>query len=87
MLIKRIAACYVILTALLYSTPVTARQSIRISQPWEFLQGDLGGIWEAVRPATEGSPESVIRIAINDETVVVAAAGTGMETGMTQIKK
>lgn len=59
MLIKRIAACYAILAALLYSTRVTARQSVRISQSWEFLQGDLGGIWEAVRPAAEGSPESV----------------------------
>jgi beta-galactosidase len=26
---------------------------------WEFLQGDLGGIWEAVRPVGAGNPESV----------------------------
>jgi beta-galactosidase len=59
MLIRRIAACYTILAILLFSTRLTARQSIRIKQSWEFLKEDLGGSWEAVRPATEGSPESV----------------------------
>ena len=33
--------------------------SVRISEGWEFLKGDLGGIWEAVRPAEKGSPEAV----------------------------
>lgn len=59
MLIRRMAACCTILIGLLYSTLVTARKSTRITQPWEFLKGDMGGIWEAVRPAAEGSPESV----------------------------
>ena len=26
---------------------------------WEYLKGDLGGVWEAVRPAAPGSPETV----------------------------
>ena len=33
--------------------------SSRLNQGWEFLKGDLGGIWEAVRPVKKGSPESV----------------------------
>lgn len=36
-----------------------AQQSTRLNQGWEFLKGDLGGIWEAVRPVKEGNPESV----------------------------
>jgi len=36
-----------------------AQQSQRLNNNWEFLKSDLGGIWEAVRPAKEGSPESV----------------------------
>ncbi|ULT41981.1 hypothetical protein KRR40_46840 [Niabella defluvii] len=39
--------------------PVKAQQSVRINQGWLFLREDLGGIWEAVRPGKEGSPESV----------------------------
>ncbi len=33
--------------------------SIRLEEGWEFLKGDLGGVWEAFRPANEGSPERV----------------------------
>ena len=33
--------------------------SKRLNEGWEFLKGDLGGIWEAVRPVKKGSPESV----------------------------
>ncbi|NML41232.1 glycoside hydrolase family 2 protein [Chitinophaga sp. G-6-1-13] len=36
-----------------------AQQSTRLTQHWEYLRGDLGGIWEAVRPVADGSPESV----------------------------
>lgn len=42
-----------------WSITTQAQQSQRISQSWEFLRQDLGSPWEAVRPATEGSPESV----------------------------
>lgn len=58
-MLRKIAACCAILTGLLYSTMAMAQQSIRITQPWEFLKGDLGGVWEAVRPAAAESPESV----------------------------
>lgn len=36
-----------------------AQQTIRLNQNWEFLKGDLGGIWEAIRPVKMGDPESV----------------------------
>lgn len=35
------------------------RHHYRLNNGWEFLKGDLGGIWEAVRSAGAGSPESV----------------------------
>lgn len=37
----------------------TAQQSVRLINDWQFLKQDLGGIWEAVRPGKEGSPELV----------------------------
>ena len=36
-----------------------AQQSTRLTRGWEFLREDLGSVWEAVRPAAPGSPESV----------------------------
>lgn len=36
-----------------------AQQSVRLNRGWAFLRGDLGGIWEAVRPAKQGDPETV----------------------------
>jgi beta-galactosidase len=32
---------------------------IRLNNNWKFLKGDLGGIWEAVRPVKPGNPESL----------------------------
>jgi beta-galactosidase len=36
-----------------------SRHSERLTDNWQFLQQDLGGIWEAVRPASPGRPETV----------------------------
>ncbi len=33
--------------------------STRLTNNWEFIRSDLGGIWEAVRPVKGGDPESV----------------------------
>ncbi|WP_344973551.1 glycoside hydrolase family 2 protein [Compostibacter hankyongensis] len=44
---------------LLVTLSLRAQQSTRLTGGWEFLKGDLGGVWEAVRPVTAGSPESV----------------------------
>jgi beta-galactosidase len=42
-----------------FTNGLMAQQTKRLNQGWEFLKGDLGGIWEAVRPVKEGSSESV----------------------------
>lgn len=34
-------------------------ESLNIDKNWSFIKSDLGGIWEAVRPAAPESPESV----------------------------
>ncbi|MCW3467967.1 glycoside hydrolase family 2 protein [Chitinophaga nivalis] len=57
--LKRMVYCCIWLAGIFTATTARAQQSARITQSWEFLKGDLGGIWEAVRPVTEGSPESV----------------------------
>ncbi len=38
---------------------VFAQQSKRLTQNWEYLKGDLGSVWEAMRPAKPGSSETV----------------------------
>ncbi|HEX5170340.1 MAG TPA: glycoside hydrolase family 2 TIM barrel-domain containing protein [Cyclobacteriaceae bacterium] len=35
------------------------RHSTRLNSGWEYMKGDLGGAWEAVRSVGRGSPESV----------------------------
>ncbi|NIG56889.1 glycoside hydrolase family 2 protein [Chitinophaga sp. Cy-1792] len=50
---------YLCLSAFLCCQSLSAQQSLRINNQWDFLKSDLGGVWEAVRPAAEGSPESV----------------------------
>lgn len=50
------------LTGLIFCLLVStahAQQSQRLIQNWEFLREDLSSAWVAVRPAAEGSPESV----------------------------
>jgi len=44
-----------------FANYISAQQetSIRLINDWQYLKGDLGGIWEAVRPAKTGDPESV----------------------------
>lgn len=36
-----------------------SQRSTRLNEHWKFLRGDLGGIWEAVRPVGLGNPEAV----------------------------
>lgn len=35
------------------------QQSIRLNNQWEYVKGDLGGVWEAVRPVKAGNPEEL----------------------------
>ncbi|WP_181151536.1 alginate lyase family protein [Sphingobacterium gobiense] len=36
-----------------------AQEKHRLSHGWEFVRGDLGDIWEGVRPVPKGGPETV----------------------------
>lgn len=44
---------------LLCSQYISAQNKQRLINNWEYLKGDLGGVWEAVRPVKEGNPETV----------------------------
>ncbi len=53
-----------ILFALLFlsyfsSTQNISQHTVRLTDGWQFLQQDLGGVWEAVRPVQAGRPETV----------------------------
>jgi len=39
--------------------PAQAQQATRLTNDWEFVKQDMGGIWELVRPVVKGNPESV----------------------------
>lgn len=39
--------------------PSQAQRASRLTAEWEYVQQDLGGVWEAVRPVGAGNPESV----------------------------
>ncbi|MET0637423.1 MAG: glycoside hydrolase family 2 TIM barrel-domain containing protein [Chitinophagaceae bacterium] len=36
-----------------------SQQSTRLTDNWQYLRSDLGGVWEAVRPVPPGGPEAV----------------------------
>ena len=40
-------------------TQSISEKSTRLENHWQFLREDLGGVWEAIRPDKEGSPEAV----------------------------
>ncbi|WEK17631.1 MAG: glycoside hydrolase family 2 TIM barrel-domain containing protein [Candidatus Pedobacter colombiensis] len=44
---------------LICSQYISAQNKQRLVNNWEYLKGDLGGVWEAIRPVKEGNPESV----------------------------
>jgi len=50
---------YVLTALLAFTTAAHAQQKTRLTEGWQFLKQDLGGIWEAVRPVGKGNPESV----------------------------
>lgn len=38
--------------------PVSKDKKIRLVENWQFMKGDVGNIWELVRPVRKGQPES-----------------------------
>jgi beta-galactosidase len=51
--------CLLILIFAFLSTVVHGQISRRLNENWEFVRQDLGGVWEAVRPAKAGNPETL----------------------------
>jgi len=57
---KKVFILFGLLLSVFYiEAKVPVKQKIRLTDNWEFLKSDLGGIWEAVRPASIGAPETV----------------------------
>ena len=58
---KRLSSRFIlfILLILPLNATIPTQQRIRLTDSWEYLKGDLGSIWEAVRPAAPGSSEAV----------------------------
>lgn len=50
---------YLIMICVLTTNPLFAQQSTRLNSGWEFIQRDLGGIWETIRPEDKGIPHDV----------------------------
>ncbi|RZK59471.1 MAG: glycoside hydrolase family 2 protein [Pedobacter sp.] len=51
---------YILLVSLLTTNlALQAQTSKRLVNNWEFVKGDLGGAWEAVRPVKAGNPEEL----------------------------
>ncbi|GAA4825119.1 glycoside hydrolase family 2 TIM barrel-domain containing protein [Algivirga pacifica] len=48
-----------IVLAALWGMQVMGQSSLRLTEGWQFVKGDLGGVWEAVRPVKPGSPQAV----------------------------
>ena len=52
-----IIGCFIFSLNGLALIPTVKKQAL--SSGWEFLREDVGNVWEVVRPASEGKPESV----------------------------
>ncbi|WP_187261633.1 glycoside hydrolase family 2 TIM barrel-domain containing protein [Pontibacter beigongshangensis] len=59
-ILSYILSCSFVLVAVTgQAQTAPSENKMRLNSGWEFLRSDLGGIWEAVRPAKPGSPETV----------------------------
>lgn len=58
---KRLSSIFILFNLLILplNATIPTQQRIRLTDSWEYLKGDLGSIWEAVRPAAPGSSEAV----------------------------
>ncbi|OKL41860.1 glycoside hydrolase family 2 TIM barrel-domain containing protein [Pontibacter flavimaris] len=54
-----LSLCFALLVLPVQAKAEQPGNKTRLNSGWEFLKSDLGGIWEAVRPAKPGSPETV----------------------------
>lgn len=56
---KTIFALSALFLSLNASALIPTTHKLRLDTGWEYLKGDLGNVWEAVRPSGDGKPESV----------------------------
>ncbi len=56
---KSITILLLLLTCIGVFSQNISQKSTRLITNWEFIRQDLGGVWEAIRPAKPGSPETV----------------------------
>ncbi|MGE5522055.1 MAG: glycoside hydrolase family 2 protein, partial [Candidatus Dadabacteria bacterium] len=49
----------ILFIAICYGLTIFGQESKRLVNDWEFVKGDLGGVWEAVRPVKKGNPEEM----------------------------
>ena len=58
---KRLSSIFILFNLLILplNATIPTQQRIRLTDSWEYLKGDLGSIWEAVRAAAPGSSEAV----------------------------
>ncbi|MBD1431993.1 alginate lyase family protein [Sphingobacterium sp. DN00404] len=48
-----------VLIGMVLGLKVVAQEKHRLLHGWEFVQGDLGDVWEGVRPVANGAPETL----------------------------
>ena len=64
-IVKKVMKQIFVICILLFSflgiinAKVPTDQKTRLTDNWEYLRGDIGNIWEAVRPAVHGAPETL----------------------------
>lgn len=51
--------CLLIIIVVSLQAQINHPNKTKLNDDWEFVRGDLGSVWEAVRPASMGSPETV----------------------------
>ena len=51
--------CKLLLLLVFSGTSLFGQKSKRLNEDWKFLKSDIGGIWEILRPANEGTSEAV----------------------------
>lgn len=57
--LKTALSLLIIIGSLSLNAQINYPNKTRLNEGWEFVRGDLGSVWEAVRPAAKGSPETL----------------------------
>ena len=58
-IVRAVLLCFLLASSIASYSQINHTERTRLTDDWLFLKGDLGSIWEAVRPANQGSSEEV----------------------------